>query len=194
MNFLRCLWLVLSLLMLGCEPAAPAFLNTDVTGKGIGGDFVLTDFHGQPKKMADFANKVVILFFGYTSCPDICPGALAKYAALMTQPGIDAAKVQVIFVSLDPERDSAQRLRDYVPWFHPSFVGLRGDQGAMDELARKFRVTSIRREVPGGMGYVLDHSAGAYVFGPDGRLRLYLAENARVEDVAADVKRLLAGQ
>lgn len=190
----RRLLLALPLLLAGCDGGRPAWRNTDLGGKGIGGDFLLTDADGRPRKLADFHGKAVILFFGYTSCPDICPTALAKFATLLQQPALDSRRIQVIFISLDPARDTPERLREYVPWFHPSFIGLTGDSAKISELAAKFRVTSIKKTVPGSMGYVLDHSAGAYVFGPDGRLRLYLAENARIENIAADLRRLLAGE
>ena len=182
------------LLLAGCEPQAPAFQATDLTGKNIGGDFNLTDSRGQLQKLANFRGKVVILFFGYTSCPDICPSALAKFASLLQQPGLSAEQLQVIFISLDPERDTPQRLAEYVPWFDPSFIGLTGDASTIAALANQFRVTSIKKAVPGGMSYVLDHSAGAYVFGKDGRLRLYLGENAKIDDIASDLRRLLSEQ
>lgn len=178
----------------GCSKPNPAFRNTDLTGKAIGGDFSLNDFHGQPRSLADFQGKAVILFFGYASCPDICPTALAKFAELLREPSMGADRVQVIFISLDPERDTAHRLSEYAKWFHPSFLGLTDNSDKIDEVAQKFRVTRIKKEVSGGMGYVLDHSAGAYVFGPDGRLRLYLAENAKIKDIADDLRRLLAGE
>lgn len=179
-------------LLAGCGPQAPAFHATDLTGKNIGGDFNLTDARGQLQKLANFRGKVVILFFGYTSCPDICPSALAKFANLLQLPDLSAEQLQVIFISLDPERDTPQRLAEYVPWFHPSFIGLTGDASTIAGLARQFRVTSLKKEIPGGMGYVLDHSAGAYVFGKDGRLRLYLGENAKIDDIASDLRRLLS--
>lgn len=189
----RRLLIAAPLLLAGCDQA-PTFRNTDITGKKIGGEIALNDCQGRPRKLADFLGKAVVLFFGYTSCPDICPTALAKFATLMQQPEMNAGRIQVIFISLDPERDTPKRLCEYTPWFHPSFLGLTGDAGKIAEIARNFRVTSIRKNVEGSMGYVLDHSAGAYVFGPDGRLRLYLAENARIEDISADLHLLLAGQ
>lgn len=190
----RRLFAALPLLMAGCGAKTAPFRNTDVTGTAIETGFVLEDAAGQPRKLADFHGKAVIVFFGYTSCPDICPTALAKYAALLQAPGLGAERVQVLFVTLDPERDTPARLAEYVPWFHPSFIGLTGDPRAITEVARQWRVTAIRREVAGSMGYVLDHTAGAYVLGPDGRLRLYLAEAASPEAIAADLRRLLAGE
>lgn len=189
----RRLLLGLPWLALGACGDQARFHATDLTGKGVGGDFTLYDVDGQPRRLGDFHGKLVILFFGYTSCPDICPSALAKYATLLQQADLGPERIQVIFVSLDPARDTPQRLAGYVPWFHPSFIGLSGDARTIADLAAKFRVTYVRRDVPGSMSYVLDHSAGAYVFGPDGRLRLYLGENARPEDIIADLRRLLAG-
>ena len=190
----RRLLLTLPLLLAGCSKQRLPFENTDITGKNIGSDFTLADCYGAQTKLANFQGKVVILFFGYTSCPDICPTALTKFTQLLQQPGITPDTVQVIFISLDPTRDSPERLCEYTRWFHPSFIGLTGDSATINEIAAKFRVTSIKKEIAGEMGYVLDHSAGAYVFGPDGRIRLYLAENARLEAITSDIRRLIAGE
>ncbi len=111
-----------------------------------------------------------MIFFGYTSCPDICPTTLARLAEVMKALGPAAGAVQVLFVTLDPERDSAERLKEFVPWFHPSFLGLRGDQAQIKVVTDEFRVFSARKEVGSELGYVLDHSSGAYVFDPVGRL------------------------
>jgi protein SCO1/2 len=186
--------LILPLLLAGCRNKRPPFQNTDITGTNIGSDFTLTDCYGAQAKLANFQGKVIVLFFGYTSCPDICPTALGKFANLMQQPGMTAETVQVIFISLDPARDSPERLCEYTHWFHPSFIGLTGDSATINEIAAKFRVTSIKKEIGGEMGYVLDHSAGAYVFGIDGRIRLYLAENAKPEAITEDIRRLIAGE
>lgn len=190
----RRLLLTLPFLLAGCSKQRLPFENTDIAGTNIGSDFTLADCYGVQAKLANFPGKVVILFFGYTSCPDICPTALAKFTQLLQQPGITPDTVQVIFISLDPARDSPERLCEYTHWFHPSFIGLTGDSTTINEIAAKFRVTSIKKEIAGEMGYVLDHSAGAYVFGPDGRIRLYLAENARIEAIASDIRRLIAGE
>ena len=190
----RRLLLTLPFLLAGCSKQRLPFENTDITGKNIGGEFALADCYGAQAKLGNFQGKVVILFFGYTSCPDICPTALTKFTQLLQQPGITPDTVQVIFISLDPTRDSPERLCEYTHWFHPSFIGLTGDSATINEIAAKFRVTSIKKEITGEMGYVLDHSAGAYVFGPDGRIRLYLAENARIEAITSDIRRLIAGE
>lgn len=183
----------MSLLALAaCGRGAPPFRATDITGASFGQRLALHDHDGRPRRLQDFQGRAVVLFFGYTACPDVCPTALAKFAAVLQALGPQAEKVQVLFVTLDPERDTAERLKAFVPWFHPSFLGLRGDAAATAATAQEFRVFSARKEVGGGLGYVLDHSAGAYVFDPAGRLRLYVGDNASVEDIAADLRRLLA--
>ena len=178
----------------GCRPAAPAFHATDLGRSGLSGELPANfrDFHGRPWHLADFRGRIVLLFFGYTTCPDVCPTALAKYAGLLAQPGLGPDRVQVVFVTLDPERDTPARLAGYVPWFHPSFLGLHADPATTAAAARAFRVTAIRRESASGTGYTLDHSAGAYVFDPRGRLRLHVAENARMAEIVADLQTLLA--
>jgi len=180
-------------LLAACGAKPPAFAGTDITGASFGRRLDLTDHDGRPRHLEDFRGKAVVLFFGNTSCPDICPTALAKFAEVMKALGPQANRVQVLFVTLDPERDSARRLKDFVPWFHPSFLGLYGDAARTAEVAKEFRVYSAKKEVGGGMGYVLDHSAGCYVFDPAGRLRLYLRDTAGVDEVAADLRLLLAG-
>ena len=190
-NFLAIFFL---LILAACKPAPVAFSNTDLTGASFGRQFALSDHNGQPRTLADFSGKVVVIFFGYTSCPDICPTMLARLAGVMTALGAQAEKVQVLFVTVDPERDSAQRLKDFVPWFHPSFIGLRGDAAQTRAVTEEFRVFSARKEVGSQLGYLLDHSAGAYVYDPAGRLRLYVRDGANVEEIAADIRQLLAGR
>ena len=195
MNLLRRLFLCLPVLYLAaCSEKPPAFASTDISGAQFGNRLALTDHNGQPRQLADFRGKAVVLFFGYTSCPDVCPTALAKFAEVMKVLGPQADQVQVLFVTLDPERDTRERLKDFVPWFHPAFLGLYGDRIQTDAVVKEFRVHSARKDVGGGMGYVLDHSAGSYVFDPAGRLRLYLRDTASVSEVVADLRLLLAGK
>lgn len=175
------------------QPASP-FHGTDISGADFGRRLALTGHDGKPRRLEDFRGRAVVLFFGYTACPDVCPTTLARLAEAMRLLGPQAAEVQVLFVSLDPERDTAARLQEFVPWFHPGFLGLYGDRAATEAVAREFRIFSARREVGGGMGYVLDHSAGAYVFDPAGRLRLFIGDGAAAADIAADLRLLLAGR
>lgn len=179
------------MLFAACEQAPETFRNTDLTGATFARRLELHDHHGQPRSLADFRGKVIVVFFGYTTCPDICPDTLARLAAVMKALEGDAERVQVLFVTLDPERDSAERLKDFVPWFDPSFLGLRGDAGQIKAAAEEFRVFSARKEVAGELGYVLDHSTGAYVYDPAGQLRLYVKDTASIEDITADIRQLL---
>jgi len=181
------------LLLASCSRTPVTFRNTDLTGASFGRRFELGDHNGQRRSLTDFHGRVVVIFFGYTSCPDICPTMLARLAEVMKALGPEAQKVQVLFVTLDPERDSEARLKDFVPWFHPSFLGLRGDAGQIKAVADEFRVFSARKDVGSDLGYVLDHSSGAYVYDPAGRLRLYVKDTASVDDIATDIGQLLAG-
>lgn len=181
-----------ALLFAACSPVPEGFRNTDLTGASFGHGFELADPDGRTRTLADFRGQAVILSFGYTACPDVCPTTLARLAATLQALGPAAERVQVLFVTLDPDRDSPQRLKEFVPWFHPSFLGLRGDAGQTRRVTEEFRVFSTRREVAGELGYVLDHSSGVYVFDPAGRLRLYVKDSASVDDLVADLRRLLA--
>lgn len=183
-----------ALLLAACSPAPSPFHNTDLTGASFARHLELSDHHGQRRTLADFRGKVIVVSFGYTSCPDICPTTLSRLAAVMQALGPDAARVQVLFVSLDPERDSAERLAQFVPWFHPDFLALRGDAEETGKVLAEFRVFSARKDVAGEMGYVLDHSSGAYVYDPAGRLRLYAKDTVSVDELVSDFRRLLAGE
>lgn len=170
---------------------------TDLGHGSLGGEFSanLLDFDGRPSKLADFRGKAVILFFGYASCPDICPTALSKFAQVLQQPDIDRKKVQVLFITLDPERDTPSLLRPFITWFDPDFIALTGSPAAIAQVAQQYRVTHQRKSAPDtALGYVIDHSAGAYVIDPQGQLRLYVADNATIEQIAADLKKLFAAR
>jgi protein SCO1/2 len=180
-------------LLTACSPPPASFRNTDLTGATFAQHLALTDHHGQPRTLTDFQGQVVVIFFGYTTCPDICPTTLARLADVMKALGPDAARVQVLFVTLDPERDSGERLKTFVPWFHPSFLGLRGDAAQTRAVSEEFRVFSARKEVAGELGYVLDHSSGAYGFDPAGRIRLYVKDAASIDDIVVDLRQLLKG-
>jgi protein SCO1 len=171
---------------------APSFKATDITGATFGRDFALTDHTGQKRRLADFRGKAVLLFFGYTQCPDVCPTAMQRFQAAMKLLGPQAARVQVLFVTLDPERDTRELLAQYVPWFDKSFLGLSGSPDETATVAKEFRVFYAKRKSEGGLGYTLDHWAGAYAFDPAGRLRLYLPPELSAADLAADVRQLLA--
>lgn len=182
------------LLLAACGPAAPPFAGTDISGATFGRDFALTDHHGQRRTLADFRGKAVVLFFGYTHCPDVCPSTMERFGQALQRLGpADAARVQVLFVTLDPERDTREVLAKYVPFFQPSFLGLTGTPDEIAAMAKEFRVYFSKRPASGGGEYSLDHWAGAYAFDAAGRLRLYLAPELTADAVAADLRRLLAG-
>ena len=187
----------LALLLAGCDklPSQPAsFKNTDLTGLDYAKDFALTDHTGKPRTLADFKGKAVVVFFGYTHCPDVCPTTLSEMAAVMKQLGPDADRVQVLFVTLDPERDTPALLKQYVPAFEPRFIGLSGDQEATARVAKEFRV--FYQKVPGkdAGSYTMDHTAASYVFDPQGRVRLFVRHGQGPEPIAQDLKVLLAGK
>lgn len=181
-------------LLAACTREAPPLQNTDITGAEFGRRLALTDHHGTARTLADYRGKAVVLFFGYTSCPDVCPATLSRFAEVMKQLGKDAERVQVLFVTLDPARDTPAKMAEYLKWFHPSFVGLTGNAAAIEAAAREFKVFAAKKEVGGGMGYVVDHTSGAYVLDPAGHLRLFVKDDAPVEAIAADLKALLGGR
>ena len=139
---------LLALWLAACSPQAPTFRSTDITGADFGRELALPGHDGRPHTLADFRGKLVVLFFGYTHCPDICPTTLADVAALMKKLGPDAARIQVLFVTVDPERDTPAVLAKYVPAFDASFLGLSGDAAATQRVAREFRIVYEKR--PGG--------------------------------------------
>lgn len=154
-------------------------------------DFTLTDEQGQPFTLSAQHGKVVVLFFGFTSCPDICPAELSNLAAAVRQIGDDAREVQVALVSLDPERDTSERLGQYVTAFDPSFKGLRGEKAALDPVVKAYGVFYERRDLPGSaLGYTIDHSGFVYMIDKAGRWRQIVANGTPVADLAADLRAL----
>lgn len=180
-------------LLAACVPSEPAFRSTDITGAQYGKTLQLTDHHGQPRSLADFKGKVVTVFFGYTQCPDVCPTALSGMSTVMQQLGADADKVQVLFITVDPERDTPELLAEYVPVFDKRFLGLYGTDEKTAEIAKDFRVF-YRKSGDLEGHYTIDHSAGTYVFDPEGRLRLYMRHAEDPALMTADIKALLAGK
>lgn len=173
------------------SPTDSVFKNTDITGIDYAHDFALTDHTGKPRTLADFRGKVVLVFFGYTQCPDVCPTTMSEMAAVMKQLGPRADDVQVLFVTLDPARDTQALLAKYVPSFDPHFLGLRGDQAATEKVAKDFKI--FFQKVPGkNIGeYSIDHTAGSYVFDPQGRVRLFVRHGQGPEPIAHDLGILL---
>ena len=168
------------------------FANTDITGLDYGKDFSLTDHTGKPRTIADFRGKLVFVFFGYTHCPDICPTTLSDMAGIMKSLGSDADKLQVLFITLDPERDTPEVMAGYVPAFHPGFLGLYGDRLATEKVARDFKIFQQRVPGPDGKSYTIDHTAASYVFDTQGRLRLFVRHGQNGAPLLNDLKSLLS--
>jgi protein SCO1/2 len=177
--------------LLACTAGGPQFKASDITGSSFGRDFELRDPQGSTRRLADFRGKAVVVFFGYTQCPDVCPTTLAALAEAMKELGPDAGRVQVLFITVDPERDTPALLAQYVPAFDPRFLGLYGDAEATARTAREFKI--IYQKVPGSSAgtYTMDHSAGTYVFDPQGRLRLYVGNGQGSDVFAHDLRELL---
>jgi protein SCO1/2 len=193
-SFLRHLFVVLAVAALAaCSSGGPTFKASDVTGSSFGHDFALKDPSGKERTLEDFRGKAVVVFFGYTQCPDVCPTTLATLATAMKELGPDADRVQVLFVTVDPERDTPELLAKYVPSFDPRFLGLWGDAAATARTAKEFKV--IYQKVPGATpgSYTMDHSAGSYVFDPKGRLRLFVSNGQGPDVFAHDLRELLRG-
>lgn len=186
---------LLVFLLLGCGgPSPEGFRGTDVTGSDIGQSLAgLKDTRGQERSITEFRGKAVIVFFGYTACPDACPTTLGRLAEVMRLLGPDAARVQVILISVDPENDTPERLGQYVTAFNPSFIGLAGSVPVTEAVAREFKVF-FSKSAHGhhGGGREIDHTTGVYVFDPAGRVRLFLKDDASVAAVSSDLRKLLA--
>lgn len=183
-----CRWLLAAALLAGCDDG-PKFKSVDITGAPYGKALELTDQHGKLRHLEDFRGKAVVLFFGFTRCPDVCPTTLADIAAAVKSLGADAERVQVLLVTVDPERDTPQALAQYVAAFDPRFIALRGDPAATQRVAKEFRIYYEKR--PQGESYTIDHSAQAYVLDPQGRLRLLVRHDRIGQDLAADLRALL---
>jgi protein SCO1/2 len=187
----RLLLALLVAVLAACQADAPRFNNVDITGANYARDFRLADFNGKMRSLSDFRGKLVVVFFGYTQCPDVCPTTLTDMAEVKKRLGPDGDKLQVIFITLDPDRDTNEVLAQYVPGFDPSFLALRGTREETAAIAKDFKV--FYQKVPGKTetSYTLDHTAGSYVFDREGRVRLFLRHAGGVEPIVADLQKLL---
>lgn len=186
--------LAAALALAGCDKLTskpPSFQNTDVTGLPYAQDFALTDHNGKPRTLADFKGKVVVVFFGFTQCPDVCPTTMAEMATVMKELGPKADEVQVLFVTVDPERDTQQLLAQYVPAFDKRFLGMYGDAAATAKMAKDFKVfyAKVAGKTPGS--YSMDHTAGSYVFDKSGKVRLFLRHGQGAAPIVHDLRQLL---
>jgi protein SCO1/2 len=173
--------------------AKPQFASIDITGADYARDLALTDHNGQPRSIKDFQGKVVVVFFGYTQCPDVCPTSMAELAEIRKLLGSDGERLQGLFVTLDPERDTREVLKAYMTNFDPSFLALRPELDKLPQLAKDFKIfyKKVDGKTPGS--YTMDHSAGSYVFDPQGRVRLYSRYGSGAAPLAADIRLLLKG-
>ena len=183
----------LAVFIAGCnragDAAAPGFRGIDLTGAPYGRNFRLTDADGRERTLGDYKDKAVLMYFGFVQCPDVCPTALIRAAKVKQMLGADGDKLQVIFITVDPERDTPEVIKAYTAAFDPSFSGLYGDAKRTRETADEFKV--YYKQVPAGSSYTMDHSAGSYLYDPQGRLRVYQRYGSGAEALAADVRTLL---
>jgi len=183
-----------ALTLAGCERAAPPhhFNAIDLTGAKYAQGFSLPDFDGRTRTMADFQGKVTVVFFGYTQCPDACPTTMAELSGILKTLGPDAARVQVVFISVDPSRDTPALLKNYVTNFRPDFIALRPDEAQTQQLIHDFKL--IVQKVPGKTpdSYTIDHTAGTYLYDTQGRIRLFASQSLDPALLTDDLKTLLA--
>ena len=188
-------WLVLAavsiLALVGCSEDKPKFNAIDITGAEYAREFQLTDHNGQPRSLKDFKGKVVVVFFGYTQCPDVCPTSMVELAEVKKLLGPQGDKLQGLFVTLDPERDRPALLKAYMANFDPSFLALYTSVEKLPDVAKEFKIYYKKVDGPTPTSYTLDHSAGSYVFDPEGHVRLFLRYGSGAPGVAADIKQLL---
>lgn len=187
----RLFWsIIICSVIAGCE-SRPQFRSTDITGAPYGKALELTDHTGKPRRLEDWQGKAVVLFFGFTHCPDVCPTTLAEIASAIKQLGADADRVQVLMVSVDPERDTPESLGKYVTAFDPRFLALRGDLAATKKVAEEFKI--YFEKAKSGDSYTVNHSVQSYVLDPRGRLRLLVRHDRVAQDLAEDLRAILNG-
>ena len=174
-----------------CSEKKPAFSAIDLTGADYARDFALTDHLGQPRSLKDFAGKVVVLFFGYTQCPDVCPTAMAELAEVKKLLGKDGERLQGLFVTVDPQRDTPEVLKAYMGNFDPSFLALYSTPEKLEALAKDYKVYFKKVDGKTPTSYTMDHSAGSYVYDTHGKLRLYARYGSGAQPLAADIRLLL---
>jgi len=194
---LRLMWVYLAFMVMAgllasCQQGSSAsFIGTDLTGTQFGKPLTLTDHTGKLRSMNDFKGKVVVLFFGYTHCPDVCPTTMSDLKQTMKLLGDKADDVQVLFVTVDPERDTQEVLAQFVPGFDPRFIGLRGTVAEVAANLSEYKVYAAKVSEPGKSGYTMDHSAGLYVFDKTGAPRIYLGYGEKPANIAHDLQLLL---
>jgi protein SCO1/2 len=177
--------------MTACSEPKPTFSAIDITGADYARDFALTDHNGQPRSLKDFAGKVVVMFFGYTQCPDVCPTSMAELAEVKKLLGKDGERLQGLFVSVDPQRDTPEVLKAYMANFDPTFLALYTTPEKLEALAKDYKVYYKKVDGKTPTSYTMDHSAGSYVYDTQGKLRLFTRYGSGAPALAADIKLLL---
>jgi len=177
-----------------CSDSKPQFAAIDISGADYAKDFALTDHNGQPRSIKDFAGKVVVLFFGYTQCPDVCPTSMTELAEVKKLLGADGEKLQGLFVTIDPARDTPEMLKAYMANFDPSFLALYATPDKLALMAKDYKVYYKKVEGKTPTSYSMDHSAGSYIYDTQGRLRLYTRYGSGAAAMASDIKLLLKTQ
>lgn len=174
-----------------CSEQKPSFASVDVTGANYAKDFELTDHNGQVRHLSDFKGKVVVMFFGFTQCPDVCPTSMAELAEVKQLLGKDGDRLQGLFVTVDPERDTAEVLKAYMGNFDPTFLALYTTPEKLAALAKDYKVYYKKVEGKTPTSYTMDHSAGSYIYDPQGNLRLFTRYGSGAKVLASDIAQLL---
>jgi len=182
----------MTLVLSGCSEPPVAFTGIDITGADYAKGFSLTDHNGQARTLADFKGKAVVVFFGFTQCPDVCPTSLSEMAQAKQLLGQDGERLQGLFISIDPERDTPAIMKEYMASFDPSFLALHAKLDELPELAKSYKIFYKKVEGPTPTSYTVDHSAGSYIYDTQGRIRIYHRYNTGAQALANDVKALLA--
>lgn len=182
------------LVLTGCSPDKPAFKGVDITGADYAQGWTLSDPNGQVRTLKDFAGQAVVVFFGFTQCPDVCPTALQEIAQAKQLLGADGARLRGVFITVDPERDTPELLQAYVANFGSDFVALRPTPEQLPKVTKDFKIYYKKVEGKTPTSYTMDHSAGSFTFDPQGRIRLYNRHGSGADTLAADVKILLSGK
>ena len=174
-----------------CSKSGVEFRGVDITGADYARDFSLTDHNGQVRSIKDFQGKVVVVFFGFTQCPDVCPTSMQELAQVKEALGADGQRLQGIFISVDPERDTLEMLKAYMENFDPSFLALRPTPEQLPALTKDFKIYYKKVDGTTPTSYTMDHSAGSYIYDPQGRLRVYHRYGSGAEALTEDVRLLL---
>ena len=193
-------------LIMACKPTSEAaskpteeaatktteeFFGTDISAASFASTLNLIDHTGKARTLADFKDKVIVLFFGYTHCPDVCPTTMSDLKNVMKLLGEQSDQVQVLFVTVDPERDTQEILAQFVPSFDKRFIGLRGDEAQTKETLKNFKIFYSKVEGEKAGDYTVDHSAGMYVFDKSGKIRVYMGYGQKIPEMVSDIKKLL---